>query len=765
MKRNFKSKSKSKGKDKIKVKTSQNTDRKKPTSQIPQLKPIPINQLQDIKEQQVAKPQPEIKDQRAKEIDELFKGADNPPKYDFNLHKHLKENLKFKDKQCKDGLTKDSLYCLDCKLSTCPKCPNLSSHNGHSVLLKYPYYICKDNTINENFENLDKIFELNLDFLDVNKVKEELKKLVIDNCNALFDKITEIKNDKLKEIDSMFVETENCYDTLKQNVNKMKEEIKLFLEKQKKFLCIGINENDNPESNDILKNLKEKSNFGLISSNKDGANSIFLITYDLLKNTKNINEHIKYFINDIKVNREKYINDFLNQKNKIYGDMDILHKAFDGGLNYQYLTNDFYRLIYDKIASYNDRIENMKRKIMEKVNKKGNLEDVEKDNKVSGTHLNLKLENILNSQLVDQDEAKSILKTKKTFKRTLTSGSRGPFLTSPKSQLRRLETGIYGERATVVRDKVYNNCQEVKLDKEALQDYFAYEALNLVDNKFRIKKSKKQEEQEIEFDEDIDLARPIPGKAEIQIYDRKTRNMIKRNVKFDKNRHKYLYFLTGCRCVLIKDKLYIFGGVDKENNITKVAWVYLIKENELRPMPDMLHPHAYHAVEYLEYYKSIVIIGGQNCTFCDIYDMKAGVWKDLPSLKIPRAHCILYLDKITHILYAFFGILGKISEKNNNFSDALECLEFKRLALGWQRVDFNNRTDISFRTGISQMLPLNPEMLLIYGGSCMREFVKKSAVYVLPKQEMVKIDNRMFNEIREVSKKSKKLSKILSSTE
>ena len=756
MKRNFKSKSKSKGKDKIKVKTSQNTDKKKPTNISTS---IPINLQLETQNSQ-----PEVKDEKKQEIEELFKGADNPPKYDFNLHKHLKENLKFKYKQCKNGLTKDSLYCLDCKLSTCPKCPNFSSHNGHSLLLKYPYYICNDNTINENFENLNKIFELNLDFLDVNKVKEELKKLVIDNCNILFDKITEVKNAKLKEIDSMFEETDSCYETLKQNINKMKEEIKIFLEKQKKFLCIDINENNN-ESNNVLKNLREKSNFGLISTNKDASNSIFLITYDLLKNTKNINEQIKYFINDIKVNREKYINDFINQKNKIYEDMDILHKAFDGCMNYQYLTNDFYKLIYDKIASYNDRIENMKRKIMEKVNKKGNFEDVEKDNKVSGTHLNLKLENILNNQLVDKDEAKSILKTKKTFKRTLTSGSRGPFLTSPKSQMKRLETGIYGERANVVRDKVYNNCEEVKLDKEALQDYFAYEALNLVDKKFRIKKSKKQEEQEIELDEDIDLAKPIPGKAEIQIYDRKTRSMIKRNVKFDKNKHKYLYFLTGCRYVLLKDKLYIFGGVDKENNVTKVAWVYYIKENELKPMPDMLHPHAYHAVEFLEYYKSIVIIGGQNCTSCEIYDMKTGLWKDLPSLKIPRAHCILYLDRITHILYAFFGILGKISEKNNNFSDALECLEFKRLALGWQKVDFNNRTDISFRTGISQMLPLNPEMLLIYGGSCMREFVKKSAVYVLPKQEMVKIDNRMFNEIREASKKSKKLSKILSSTE
>ena len=47
----------------------------------------------------------------------------------------------------------------------------------------------------------------------------------------------------------------------------------------------------------------------------------------------------------------------------------------------------------------------------------------------------------------------------------------------------------------------------------------------------------------------------------------------------------------------------------------------------------------------------------------------------------------------------------------------------------------------------------------------MREFVKKAAVYILPKQEMVKIDNRMFNEIREASKKSKKLSKILAATD
>ena len=777
MKRTYKSKSKSKGKDKIKVKAYQNTEKKeaKAKPQIPQIKPVSINQLQNIDKKPKSPENPPAgkKDEKTLKLEALFKGAENPQKYDFNLHKHLKENLKFKDKLCKDGLNKNSLYCFDCKKSTCPKCPNFSSHNGHNLIHKYPYYICNKDLINENFADLNKIFEMDPDFLDVHKIKEELIKVVNDNCKILFDKLTALKKDKLKEIETMFAETENCYETLKQNVKKMKEDIKKFLEKQKKFLCMELDEDKemtDSQYNDILRNLQElsKNNNGLITSNKDNTNAIFLITYDLLKNTANINDEIKYFINDIRLNRIKYVDDFTNKKNIIYDDMQKLHNPFDGVLNYQYLTNDFYKLIYDKIASYNDRIENMKKKVMEKVNKKGNLEDVEKDNKVSGTHFNLKFEHILNDQMVDQDEAKSILKTRKSIKRTYTTGNKGPILTSPRSAIKRVETGIYGERKNIVRENVYNNCEEVKLDKAALQDYFAYEALNLIDQKFRIKKSKKQQEQEeidYAFDEEVDLAKPIPGKAEIQIYDRKTTNLIRKTVKFDKNKHKYVNFLTGCRCVLVKDRLYIFGGVDKENNITKIAWVYNIKENELKTLPDMLHPHAYHAVEYLEFYKSIVVIGGQNCTYCELYDMKSSQWRDLPQMKIPRAHCILYLDKITHILYAFFGILGKIAEKNNNFSDALECLEFKKLALGWQRVDYNNRADISFRTGINQLLPLNPEMILVYGGSSMREFVKKSAVYVLPRQEMVRIDNRMFNEIREASKKSKKLSKILSSTE
>ena len=759
-----KNRPKSKGKTNNKqVLSSEEIDTK-----IPVPEPVPPSLASPKKVNNDSKP---ISEENQKKLDQIFTNADKTTKYDFNLHKHLKENLKFKDKQCKDALTKETSYCLECKLSTCPNCPLFKVHNGHPLIKKYPYYICNDKLINENFTDIDTILELNPHFLDSHKVKEELKKHINDNLDVLQNKLNEIRKSKMKEIEKIFDKTENCVGILRKKIIKLKEDIKAFFEKQKRFLCIDIDEKENangnnPKADEVIQNLKEgsKSNTGLITTNKDGFNTTFLITYDLLKHTQNINDQIKYFINDIRINREKFLDDFTKKKNVVYEDMQKLLAAFEGSFNYQYLANDYYQIIYDKISKYTDQIENMKRKIMEKVNKKGNFEDVEKDNKVSGTHLNLKFENILNNQLIDEDEAKTMLSKTKRQRKT-TSGSKGPIYTTPRASIRHTGTNVEGEKLVAINEKIYNNSDDVRLDKAALQDYFAYEALNVVNKNFRIKKSKKEQGVEIDFDEEIDLAKPIPGKAEIQVYDRKSLNIVKKTIKFDKNKHKYLNFLNGCRSVLIKDRLYIFGGVDKENNTTNVAWVYYIKENELKPMPDMLHPHAYHGVEFLDYYKSIIVIGGENCTFCELYDMKTGQWRDLPEMKIPRAHCILYLDKITHKLYAFFGILGKIAERNNNYSDALECLEFRKLALGWNKIEYNNRAEISFRTGINQILPLNPEMLLVYGGSSMREFIKKAAVYVLPKNEMVKIDNRMFNEIREASKKSKKLSKILSTVE
>ena len=60
-------------------------------------------------------------------------------------------------------------------------------------------------------------------------------------------------------------------------------------------------------------------------------------------------------------------------------------------------------------------------------------------------------------------------------------------------------------------------------------------------------------------------------------------------------------------------------------------------------------------------------------------------------------------------------------------------------------------------------MELNKDMILIYGANNMRDFVKKAAVYLLNKMQIVKIDNNIFKEIKENSKNKKILENIFSS--
>lgn len=175
----------------------------------------------------------------------------------------------------------------------------------------------------------------------------------------------------------------------------------------------------------------------------------------------------------------------------------------------------------------------------------------------------------------------------------------------------------------------------------------------------------------------------------------------------------------------------------------------------------MINPHSYHSVQFLNFYKSIIVVGGENCSSCEIYDLNLGKWNSLPDLNIPRAHSNLYLDKYTHAIYSFFGIIGDITEKNN-YIDVIECLDLKMLALGWCKVEYNNKAEMDFKSGYNKLLPVSPEMILFYGAQNLRNLVKKAAIYIIPKFEMVKIDNKIYAEIQEASKKSLKLSKILS---
>ena len=751
--------------------TTQKSSKKPNTNKIeeemPLPEPKPVEAVQKIPENKINEENKEEEEDKMPEIP-----LEEANKYEFNLYKHLKENIKNKDKLCTDGISNESSYCLECKVSVCPKCPLFKVHNGHELVQKMPYYKCEKSFIDESFKDIDSIFSLNPSYLNVNKVKGELKMQITTQISQLINQLNKVKDVKLEEVENIFVGSENCVEKLRENELKVKKKLNEFLEKQKNFFCIDINEgvdsqNINPEASEVLKNLEGEtaSPMGMIQPNKDTVNSTFLLTYDLLKNTEYMNNLIRDIFIDIKENTERYINEFNAKAKEVEEAINKLLTPFEGMFKYQYLLCDFYSQINHKIKKYNQKIDDMKNIIFEKVNKRGGFDDIERDNRIAGTQIATRFENILNNQLIDEDEATTIrslmTKGKKNRKYGAGASKAASIMTSSKMKGGTLMTGAGKDNLALNLPKIYESPDEIKLNKDILQEYFIYEALNFVKKNFKKKKDNLDELNE-EFDGEVDIAKPIPGTNEMQCYDKKTRGIVKKVVKFDKKVHKYTYFLNGCRTLLIKDRLYIIGGVDKENQVTKAAYVYYIRTNELKTMPDMLRPHAYHSVDFLDYYKSIVVVGGENISSCELYDMNTGSWRDLPEMKIPRAHCGIYLDKMNHAIYSFFGIVGNITDKNN-YTDVLECLELRKLALGWYRIDYNNKAEMNFKSGINKILPLTPEMVLVYGATNMRDFAKKSAVYLIPKQEMIKIDNRIFNEIREASKKSKKLSKVLTS--
>ena len=700
----------------------------------------------------------------------------NNESYGFNLYKHLKENLRNKDKLCKDKLTKESFYCLDCKLSTCKKCLSFNIHKGHNLIPKYLYINCDENIFNNCFESIDSIFENknNNFFLNNQKLKEEMKNLIKENIDNIIKRLNELKNKKLKEIDKLFESTDGCVDFFKDKEKDIKNDIKNFLSSQKDFFNLQIEEEistknstsrtgNNPEI-DLINNFKME---GINESqvNRDRFNTIFLTNYDLFKNTEYINGEIRKLIQDIDNNRDRYEKYFLENIKLINSEIDNFSQDFKGVFNYRYLTIDFYKTITDKLNQYLEKISKMKKYIYDTVNKDGTFEKILKDNNTHETKIKQRFENILSNQFDDKSGNDSIT----TFSKTNTNSNKlSSHLNNHYNLLSRLSSNFYQTKNSNEKNKknqIYKSEDEIKLDKPLLQEFFSYEAFNNIRTHLKKNKHKKVDEiitNENYLDKDIDIAKPIPGTNEIQLYDKKTTTLSRKTVKFDKSKHKYNNFLHGCRSVLIKDNLYILGGVDQDKISTKIAYVYYTKTNELKLMREMICPHAYHSVQFLDYYKSIIVIGGENSSQCELYDLNVGLWRRLPDLNIPRSFCNLYLDKFTHALYTFFGLVGNLTQKKN-FTDVIEVLELKRLSLGWNKIDYENKAEMDFKSGHNKILPLNREMILIYGATNMRDFVKKAAVYLVPKFEIVKIDNKIFKEIKETSKTDKRLEKILSS--
>ena len=235
--------------------------------------------------------------------------------------------------------------------------------------------------------------------------------------------------------------------------------------------------------------------------------------------------------------------------------------------------------------------------------------------------------------------------------------------------------------------------------------------------------------------------KPIINTNYIQLFDPATTKITKIKVPLTKEEHGYTTFPDGCRHLLIDSDLYITGGTDNCGYPINVVLIYNLAIGELSRLSNLNDNHSYHSIEYLENFDSIIVVGGENSSSCEIMDLDSKKWTKLPSLNYPRANSNIYYNNITSDLFVLFGMEGEMTQKTKN-TDVIEVLELNDIISGWMMVDYYKSVGLDLKNNYCITLPFTRDKLLIYGGSSARSIEKRLfALFDMIKNECIKVDS------------------------
>ena len=235
--------------------------------------------------------------------------------------------------------------------------------------------------------------------------------------------------------------------------------------------------------------------------------------------------------------------------------------------------------------------------------------------------------------------------------------------------------------------------------------------------------------------------KPIINTNYIQLFDPATTKISKIKVPLTKEEHGYTTFPDGCRHLLIDSDLYITGGTDNCGYPINIVLIYNLAIGELSRLSNLNDNHSYHSVEYLENFDSIIVVGGENSSSCEIMDLDSKKWTKLPSLNYPRANSNIYYNNITSDLFVLFGMEGEMTQKTKN-TDVIEVLELNDIISGWMMVDYYKSVGLDLKNNYCITLPFTRDKLLIFGGSSARSIEKRLfALFDMIKNECIKVDS------------------------
>ena len=255
--------------------------------------------------------------------------------------------------------------------------------------------------------------------------------------------------------------------------------------------------------------------------------------------------------------------------------------------------------------------------------------------------------------------------------------------------------------------------------------------------------------------------KPLIGTNYIQFYDPITTKISRVQIVLQKEQHGYNVFPDGCRHICVENKLYITGGADNCGYPINIVLMFDVTNGQIQKIGNLNDNHAYHSIEYLDNFDSLIVIGGENSASCEIMDLDSKKWNRLPPLNNPRANANIYYSNVTSDLFVLFGMEGKM-DKNIKNTDVIEVLELNDIMSGWMMVDYYKTIGLDLKISYCLTLPFTRDKLLIYGGSTARSLERRIfALFDMIKNEVIKVDPKTMDIIKLEENKIRSFDKAL----
>ena len=258
--------------------------------------------------------------------------------FDLDISSLLKKNMMENSSKCQHEISSQSFYCATCKLNLCPKC-NLEEHKKHNLIKKDDYLFYNDDYFNNINESIKKKISIQIN-------KESLIKLIEENNEKLHKQLNNIKEKKINEIKKISDDINLNINSLLNNFNNVKKEVKQYFIKNEKFF--NITSNSYEYDTIFLMNFEF---LNLINNKK----------FEILNSLNEINENYKSYNNYIESETQKISNNLSNYLEKIIPSFDF---------------DDIFWDIKLRLKTYNEHIEKIQKNLFEIINIAGNMDDL-----------------------------------------------------------------------------------------------------------------------------------------------------------------------------------------------------------------------------------------------------------------------------------------------------------------------------------------------------------------------------------------------------